>query len=184
MAAKYGKLFWSMFVLSAFTLGNGFVIIPLMQRRFVEELGWLEEDEMLDMVAFARSSPGAVTVNVAVQAGLRVAGPAGAVWAVVGTILPPLGILALISVFYDAFRASALISAILFTMRAAVAAVVVDAVLPMIARVLRNRDYLHWAVLAISAALALLTKVNAVVILLLSVALGAVFGGRREACSR
>ena len=68
------KLFTTMLSLSAFTFGGGFVIIPLMQRRFVRDLGWLTEEEILDMVAFARASPGAVTVNVAVQVGTRIAG--------------------------------------------------------------------------------------------------------------
>ena len=71
------KLFSSMLLLSGLTFGGGFVIIPLMQRRFVQELGWLTEEEILDMTAFARASPGAVTVNVAVQVGARVAGAAG-----------------------------------------------------------------------------------------------------------
>lgn len=45
---KYKKLFFSTFELSACTFGGGFVIIPLMRKKFVEELGWIEEDEMMD----------------------------------------------------------------------------------------------------------------------------------------
>ena len=41
-------LFTSMLYISAFTFGGGFVIVSLMQKKFVEELHWLEEDEMLD----------------------------------------------------------------------------------------------------------------------------------------
>lgn len=48
---KYKKLFFSTFKLSACTFGGGFVIIPLMQKKFVEELGWIEEDEMMDLTA-------------------------------------------------------------------------------------------------------------------------------------
>ena len=54
---KYRKLFFSTFKLSACTFGGGFVIIPLMRKKFVEELGWIEEDEMLDLTAIAQSSP-------------------------------------------------------------------------------------------------------------------------------
>ena len=46
---KYKKLFFSTFELSACTFGGGFVIIPLMRKKFVEELGWIEEDEMMDL---------------------------------------------------------------------------------------------------------------------------------------
>ena len=95
-----------MFVLSACTFGGGFVIIPLMQKRFVQDLGWLTDEEILDMVAFARSAPGAVTVNVAVQVGTHIAGIPGALCGIFGTIIPPLLILSAISLFYDAFSSS------------------------------------------------------------------------------
>ena len=71
-------LFLSMLRISAFTFGGGFVIIPLMRKQFVEKLKWLEEDDMLDMIAIAQSSPGAVAVNVASQAGFRLGGAARA----------------------------------------------------------------------------------------------------------
>ena len=58
--SKYKKLFLSTFKLSACTFGGGFVIVPLMKKRFVEELGWIGEDEMLDLIAIAQSSPGAI----------------------------------------------------------------------------------------------------------------------------
>ncbi|MGL4911836.1 MAG: chromate transporter, partial [Romboutsia sp.] len=60
------QLFKSTFVLSAFTFGGGFVIVSLMKKKFVEELGWLEEDEMLDITAIAQSSPGPIPINASV----------------------------------------------------------------------------------------------------------------------
>ena len=73
-AGIYGRLFLSTFSLSAFTLGGGFVIVPLMKRKFCDQLHWLEEEEMLNLAAIAQSSPGAVAVNAAVLAGYRIAG--------------------------------------------------------------------------------------------------------------
>ena len=71
---KYKKLFFSTFELSACTFGGGFVIIPLMRKKFVEELGWIEEDEMMDLTAIAQSSPGAIAVNASILVGYHVAG--------------------------------------------------------------------------------------------------------------
>ena len=51
-------LFKSMFVLSSCTFGGGFVIVSLMKKKFVEELQWLDEDEMLDVIAITQSAPG------------------------------------------------------------------------------------------------------------------------------
>ena len=55
-ARTFGTLFLSTFKLSAFTFGGGYVIIPLMRKQFVDRLGWLEEQEMLDLTAIAQSS--------------------------------------------------------------------------------------------------------------------------------
>lgn len=74
----YWTLFKSTFYLSAFTFGGGFVIIPLMRKKFVEELGWIEEKEMLDLTAIAQSSPGAIAVNAAIIIGYRIGGIGGA----------------------------------------------------------------------------------------------------------
>lgn len=78
------KLFKATFLLSAFTFGGGFVIVSLMKKKFVEELGWLEEEEMLDITAIAQSSPGPIPINASVILGYRMCGLAGslvAIWA-------------------------------------------------------------------------------------------------------
>ena len=59
---KLMQLFQSTLLISAFTFGGGYVIVPLMKKRFVDELQWLEEDETLDFIAIAQSAPGAKTV--------------------------------------------------------------------------------------------------------------------------
>ena len=69
MNGTYAKLFLSTFQLSACTFGGGFVIIPLMRKKFVEELGWIEEQEMMDLTAIAQSSPGAIAVNASILVG-------------------------------------------------------------------------------------------------------------------
>ena len=63
----YRKLFASTFKLSACTFGGGFVIIPLMRKKFVEELHWIEEEEMMVLTAIAQSSPGAIAVNASIM---------------------------------------------------------------------------------------------------------------------
>lgn len=97
-----GKLFCSTFYLSAFTFGGGYVIIPLMRKKFVEQYHWIEEEEMLDLTAIAQSSPGAIAVNASILIGYRLAGLFGALVTVLGTVLPPLIILSVISVAYTA----------------------------------------------------------------------------------
>ena len=80
-------LFFSMLSISTFTFGGGFVIVTLMKRRFVDDLEWLDENEMLDMTAIAQSCPGAIAVNGAILVGQRVAGAAGIIVATDGDSL-------------------------------------------------------------------------------------------------
>lgn len=141
-------LFFSMLRISAFTFGGGFVIIPLMRKHFAKKLRWLEEEDMLDMIAIAQSSPGAVSVNIASQLGYRVAGAAGAVCAVAGAVLPPLVWLSLISLCYESFRASPAVDAFLRSMQPAVAAVILAASLSMLESLKHKERFSTWALLA------------------------------------
>lgn len=155
----------SMLRISAFTFGGGFVIIPLMRKQFVERLHWLEEEDMLDMIAIAQSSPGAVSVNIASQLGFRKAGAAGSICAVTGAILPPLVWLSLISFGYEAFRASPVVDAFLRSMQPAVAAVILSASLSMF-RSLKHKERLStWTLLGGAVALSALGA-KAILILL------------------
>lgn len=67
-------LFFSTLYLSAFTFGGGYVIVSLMKKKFVDEYHWIEEDEMLDLIAIAQSAPGAIAVNAATFVGTKLAG--------------------------------------------------------------------------------------------------------------
>lgn len=82
------KLFVSTLYLSTFTFGGGYVIVTLMKNKFVDELGWIEEKEMLDMVAIAQSSPGPIAVNGAIVIGYKLCGIIGAGAAVLGAVIP------------------------------------------------------------------------------------------------
>ena len=100
--------------------------MSLMKRKFVDELHWLEEDEMLDMTAIAQSCPGAVAVNAAILVGHRVAGFPGTLVAIAGTAIPPFVIIAGISFCYDAFRSNQIVAAVLKGMESGIAAVIAD----------------------------------------------------------
>ena len=138
-ARTYGILFASTFKLSAFTFGGGYLIIPLMRKQFVDNLGWLEEQEMLDLTAIAQSSPGPIAVNAAILLGYRVAGVSGALITMLGTVLPPLVVLSIISLFYDAFRSNLIVSRVMRGMQAGVAAVIFDVVLTMAGQIIGRR---------------------------------------------
>lgn len=169
----YWKLFLSTFTLSAFTFGGGYVIVPLMQKRFVKELKWIDEDEMLDLVAIGQSAPGPIAINTSILVGYRMAGIPGAALTVLGTILPPLIIITVISYFYIAFRDNRLVKALFKGMQAGVAAVIVDVVSEMAAKIIKNRHLLPIIVMVLAFLAAVLLDINIVIILLVCGAIGA-----------
>lgn len=145
--ATLSQLFFSVFRLSACTFGGGFVIIPLMRKRFVDELGWIEEQEMLDMTAIAQSSPGAIAVNASILLGYHVAGIPGALLTVLGTVTPPLIIISILSLFYQAFRANVIVNLVMEGMLCGVAAVIFDVVLDMTKLIFQKKQLLPVLVL-------------------------------------
>ena len=104
------KIFFATLYLSAFTFGGGYVIVTLMKKQFVDELHWIDEEEMLDLVAIAQSSPGAIAVNGAIVVGYKLAGIVGVLTAVLGTVIPPFLIIAAVSVFLSVYTKYSLIA--------------------------------------------------------------------------
>ncbi len=168
------KLFFSMLYISAFTFGGGFVIITFMKRKFVDGLHWMDDQEMLDLAALAQSSPGAIAVNAAILVGWRVGGFLGMAAAVIGTILPPLMILTVISFFYAAFAANPYVSLVLKGMQSGVAAVILDVVCGLGGDVLKTKSAIHVLVMIGAFCATFFFGVNVIYIILAAGLLGVV----------
>lgn len=166
------QLFLNMLYISTFTFGGGFVIVTLMKRKFVDELQWMSEKEMLDYAAMAQSCPGAIAVNAAILVGWRMAGLPGMIAAVTGTVLPPMAILSVISVGYAAFADNVYVAMALLGMQAGVAAVILDVVFTLGKGVAGERSALHMAVMAAAFIAACVFHVNAVAVILAAVGVG------------
>ena len=171
---KYKQLFLSTFKLSACTFGGGFVIIPLMRKKFVEELGWIDEEEMFDLTAIAQSSPGAIAVNASILIGYHVAGFYGAMLTVLGTILPPLIIISIISLFYQAFRDNAIVNMVMTGMLPGVAAIIFDVVLNMSKTILQSKRLLPLVMIITSFIAVRFFSVNIIVIIVTCGLIGAI----------
>lgn len=107
------------------------MIVSLMKKKFVNEYHWIEEDEMLDLVAIAQSAPGAIAVNGAIVVGYKLAGISGVIVSVFGAVLPPFLIISVVSVFYEIFRDNRIVAAMLSGMQMGVGAVIISVVYEM-----------------------------------------------------
>lgn len=145
---SYSRLFVSTFIISAFTVGGGFVIIPLLKAKYVDEYGWLKENESLDLVSIAQSAPGVVAANAAIIMGFRLAGLTGTLVALLATVLPPLIVLTLISYWYGAFAANPYVRMLLKGMQCGVTAVLLDVVLGLVTKQIRKKLILPLAIMA------------------------------------
>nr|WP_294465321.1 chromate transporter [uncultured Sellimonas sp.] len=166
------RLFVSTFYLSAFTFGGGYVIVTLMKKKFVDEYHWIEEEEMLDLVAIAQSAPGAIAVNGAIVVGYKLAGLSGALTAILATILPPFLVISVISFFYEVFRDNRIVSLVLEGMQVGVAAVIASVVWEMAAGILAEKKWVPALIMGISLIAAAVFSINAVVIILVCIAIG------------
>ena len=170
----YFELFKQIFVLSACTFGGGFVIIGMIRKVFADKLHWITEDEILDLTVIAQSTPGPLGVNMAVITGYRICGVPGALVCALAASLPPMLIISVISVFYNQFKDNRIIALLLQVMRAGVAAVIVDVVIDLAAKVVKTHRVL-WIALMVAAFVALVVfKVNIIWLIMICGAVGLV----------
>ena len=169
-----GKLFVSTLYLSAFTFGGGYVIVTLMKKKFVDEYHWIEENEMLDLVAIAQSSPGAIAVNGAIVVGYKLAGIIGTLVAILGTILPPFIIISVISVCYQAFRSNFYVAEMLSGMQAGVGAVIASVTYDMGAPIVKEKDPMSLIILIGAFIAACVLEINVIYIVITCGLLGVI----------
>lgn len=163
------KLFWSTLYLSAFTFRGGYVIVTLMKRKFVDQFHWIEENEMLDLVAIAQSAPGAV--------GYKLAGIPGAIAATIGSVLPSCILMTLIARLYLKYRSLNALRSVLGTLRPAVVAMIASAGVSILmtafwgegaAVTLAETNWVLFGIFAVCFLLLRKTKLNPIAVMVLA----------------
>ena len=168
----YWELFKSTFLISAFTVGGGFVIIPLLKAKYVDEYGWISDKETLNLVAIAQSMPGVVAAKAAIMLGYRMAGVSGTLVALLATILPPLITLSAISYFYDLFAANPYIQLILKGMQCGATALIVNVAIDLVGKQVRKKLLLPILIIAVTFAANLFFDVNIMLLVLIDGLIG------------
>jgi len=174
----YLTLFLSSLYISALTFGSGYVIISVIKKRFVDDLGWIDEDEMMNLMALAQSAPGAIAANTALLVGFKVCGAMGALLSVLGMALPPLVTIFVISLFYNAIRDNAVVSAILMGMQIGACAVIADVIVSMFISVIKDKEVrkvVKAGIMICAFAAAFVLKINFVFIVLFFILFGVVW---------
>ena len=126
-----GKLFWKFLKIGAFTFGGGYAMIPLIRREISLHEHWLDEGEILDILAVSESTPGPIAVNTATFVGYRVAGKLGAAVSTFGVVLPSFVIIYLLSFVLRQFQELEAVRYAFWGIRVAVVALVLSALVSM-----------------------------------------------------
>ena len=169
---KLWVLFLTTLYISAFTFGGGFVIVTFMKHKFVDELHWIDEQEMLDFTALAQSCPGAIAVNAAILVGWNVYGFAGMIVATLGTILPPMIILSVVSFFYAIFSTNVWVAVVLKGMQAGVGAVIASVSYEMGAGIISKKDVVSVLIMIGAFIAACIFNINVIFIVIISGIIG------------
>lgn len=173
---SYLIFFFACLKLSALTFGGGYVIVALMQKTFVEKYKWIDEEEMLSYVALAQSAPGAMAINTANLVGWKMFGFAGALIAVVATVLPPLICIMIISIIYTNIRDNEIVAAVLMGMAAGVAALIMDVVIVFLVRVFNTKKIIPVVFCILGFGVSFFTNISIVYIILFSLVFGVLWG--------
>ena len=132
------------------------------------------------MTALAQSAPGPIAVNTAIQVGWKTGGFAGMLTAVLGTIIPPMVILSIISLFYQAFAENRLVAMVLRGMSCGVAAVILDVSVSMGLKVIKTQQAIHMAVMAAAFVATFFFKINVIWIILCAALIGVILSVRER----
>lgn len=141
-------LYTAFFRIGGFTIGGGYVMLPMMQKEVVDQRGWVTDEDMVNYYALASSVPGVIAINTATMIGYRMRGVVGAIAGTAGMVTPSLVIIMFIAAFLTRFQDNVIVQSAFNGIRVAVFAVMVMAVIRIGKKVIK--DWVGWlyAVLA------------------------------------
>lgn len=125
------SLFSVFFKIGAFTFGGGYAMIPLIQKEAAEKKRWITDNDILDIVAIAESTPGPIAINSATFVGYKTAGFFGALAATTGVVLPSLIIITAISYVLAQFESLQIVRFAFNGIRVGVTVMIIKALLSM-----------------------------------------------------
>lgn len=167
---KYLKLFLTFAKIGAFTFGGGYAMIPLIQREVVDRTHWLEEKDILDIIAIAESTPGPIAINTATFVGFRVGGVFGAACATFGVIVPSFVIIYLVSLLLRQFSSLPPVRYAFAGIRAGVLALILRALWSMYKQC--PKGLIAYVLMAAAFLVAAFTDINVIFIIIVCGLLG------------
>lgn len=166
------SLFCTFFKIGAFTFGGGYAMIPLIQREISEKKKWITNDDILDVIAIAESTPGPIAINSATFVGYKVCGFAGAFFSTLGIVLPSFVIITVISYFLDQFQHILAVKYAFNGIRVGVTVLIIRALISMYKQCPKNLT--AYIIMGLSFVFVAFFKANIMLVLILCAVTGIV----------
>ena len=125
------KLFLTFLKIGAVSFGGGYGMISLIRDDCLSN-AWLTEEELLNFIAVAESTPGPIAVNMATFVGSSQGGILGAFLATLGVVLPSFAIIILIASVFTRLLKYAGVKATLGGIRPAIIALILGTAATML----------------------------------------------------
>lgn len=166
------SLFCTFFKIGAFTFGGGYAMIPLIQKEAVENHGWVTDEDILEIIAIAESTPGPIAINSATFVGYRTAGVLGSICATLGVVLPSFVVILLISNILDRFQEVKAVQYAFNGIRAGVLALLFKALWTMYKK--SPKGWASYVVMAAAFVLTAFCKLNVLIVIVFCAVFGLV----------
>ena len=167
----YLELFLIFFKIGAFTFGGGYAMLPLIQQEVLSQ-GWMDLEQLVNFIAVSESTPGPLAVNLSTYIGAETGGLLGSFCATVGVVLPSFAVIYAISFVLRQFSELTVVQYAFNGIRAGVLALLLKALLSMYRQ--SPKGAAAYAVMAGAFVLTAFCGVDAVLVILLSAAVGLV----------
>ena len=171
----YLELFWTFFLIGAFTFGGGYAMLPLIQIEVVNK-GWLANEAVVNFIAVSESTPGPFAINMATYVGSEMGGILGAACATLGVVMPSFIIILIVAKCYDRFKNSKLVKGAMSGLKPAVIGMIGTAVLSIGRTVFVQPGLLFSAALFAAMAVLAFKKVHPIIIICISAVAGILAG--------
>ena len=171
----YLELFWTFFLIGAFTFGGGYAMLPLIQIEVVNK-GWMANEAVANFIAVSESTPGPFAINMATYVGSEMGGILGAACATLGVVMPSFIIILTVAKCYDRFKQSKLVKGAMSGLKPAVIGMIGTAVLSIGKTVFVQPGLLVSAGLFAVMAVLAFKKVHPIIIICISAAAGILAG--------
>ncbi len=170
-------MLWNMFVtffkIGAFTFGGGFAMIPIIQQEVVTNNNWIKDEDFIDIISIAQSSPGPIAINSSIYVGYKIKGFPGAVIATLGTVLPSFIIILLIAIFFFEFNDNVIVQKIFLGVRPAVVALILSAIYSLLRKSYFNRA--HYLIALTTTLVIVIFDINPIYMIILGIIISVIY---------